>query len=174
MLRLSQFIALIAWALWLGGLVLLFVVVQTLFGVEPRETFIEVAPRIFLAFERYQLLLAGLALLGTFAWRLASPSRGIAAVFTLLAAATIGALGSSLIITPRLESLRLRDQLQSPQFAQLHGVSMLIYSTQVLLLAAAGLVMTDRMRSAPPQTTPETAPASAPPAEPPPPGPAPQ
>src|SRR5271155_1310849 len=95
MLRLSQFIALIAWSLWLGGLVLLFVVVQMLFNVEPRETFIEVAPRIFLAFERYQLLLAGLALLGTFGWRIANPSGGITAVFTLLSAATVAALASS-------------------------------------------------------------------------------
>jgi hypothetical protein len=174
MLRLSQFIALLAWSLWLGGLVLLFVVVQTLFAIEPRETFIEVAPRIFLAFERYQLLLAGLALLGTFAWRVASPSRAIATVFTLFAAATLGALASSLIITPRLELLRLHDQLQSPQFAQLHGISMLVYTTQVILLAVAGLVVTIQMRPAPPRTTPETASASAPRAEPQPPDPAPQ
>jgi hypothetical protein len=170
MQRLCQFLALIAWSLWLGGLVLLFVVVQTLFATEPRDTFIEVAPRIFLAFERYQLLLAGLALLGTFGWRLANPSLGIGALFTLFAAATVGALASTLLITPRLEDLRLHDQLQSPQFARLHGISMCVYVAQVILLAIAGFVATSQLRppslQPPRQTAIETAPASAPPAEP--------
>jgi uncharacterized protein DUF4149 len=169
MSRLCQFLALTAWSLWLGGLVLLFVIVQTLFNAEPHDIFIEVAPRIFLAFERYQLLLAGLALLGTFGWRLANPSIGISAVFTLFAAATIGALSSTMFITPHLEDLRLHDQLSSPQFARLHGLSMLVYSAQVLLLTVAGFVATGQMRPAPRQRAIETAPASAPPAEPPPP-----
>jgi hypothetical protein len=174
MVRFCQFLALLAWSLWLGGLVLLFLIVQTLFAAEPRDTFIEVAPRIFLAFERYQLLLAGLALLGTFAWRLASPTPALGALFSLLAAATVGALTSSLYITPHLEDLRLRAQLQTPQFARLHGLSMLVYSAQVLLLAAAGFVATSQLRRAPRHKAPETAPASPPPAEPPPPGSAPQ
>lgn len=146
-----QSTALIAWSLWLGGLVTLFVVVEALFRLLPRESFIETAPRIFLAFERYQLLLAGLALLGTFGWRVAAPhasrSRGVTAIFALLAAATIGALVSSMVLTPRLEQLRQTDQLGTPEFGRLHATSMLVYSAEVLLLVAAGLVMPGALRT---------------------------
>ena len=157
----GQTLALVAWSCWLGGIVCLFITLQTLFQTQPRETFVLVAPPIILSFERYVLLLAGLALVGTFLWRLAGPTRGINGVFTLLAIAAVAAVISTTFITPRLEMLRQNDLTQTPQFKKLHGISMAVYCAQALLLLAAGAVLPIAMRSngSPPQTAPDTVPA---------------
>ena len=139
--RFFSTLALIAWALWLGGLVALFIFVQRLFAPESRSIALEAAPRMFLVFEKYQLILAGISLLATFGWRLRHPSRRLGALFLLLALTTCGAATSAGLITPRLEALRLADQTHTPQFRRLHGESMMVFSSEVLLLLIAGLVL---------------------------------
>ena len=57
MSRILSFIALLAWSLWLGGLVTLFVCVVMLFKTD-RAIATQAAPHLFLAFERYQLIVA--------------------------------------------------------------------------------------------------------------------
>src|SRR5258707_499027 len=63
----------LAWALWLGGLVTLFLTVVTLFRFD-RTIAIQTAPQIFLMWERYQLALAAAALVTTFALRVLTKS----------------------------------------------------------------------------------------------------
>src|SRR5689334_17373126 len=63
----------LAWALWLGGLVTLFLTVVTLFRFD-RTIAIQTAPQVFLMWERYQLALAACALVTSFALRLLTKS----------------------------------------------------------------------------------------------------
>jgi hypothetical protein len=143
---LAQTLALLAWSLWLGGLVTVFLIVTTLFRTQDRETFRAVAPVVFLAFERYELVLAGLTLLGLFGWRLSAPSYAATTLFVLAALATIGTLASTLLITPKLEHLRLMGQSESNDFKRLHGLSMLVYCGQMLVLAVFATIVPAAMR----------------------------
>ena len=76
MRRLFGMIVLLAWGLWLGGLVTLFMAVTTLFATLDRHTAGVGAAHIFRLFNQYQLAFAAAALLATFFWRPASGRRG--------------------------------------------------------------------------------------------------
>ena len=142
-------IATFAWALWLGGLGCLFLCVQVLFAAD-RATALDAAPIMFIAFERYQLGLAAICLLGAAAWWLSRPSRWLAGAFALFALATIGAILLPMTITGRMEDLRLRGEGAGAEFRQLHGRAMMVYTGESAALAAAGvmLVLAGRRREA--------------------------
>ena len=144
----------IAWALWFGGLASLFLFLTRLFAVD-RPTALKAAPILFSIFERYQLLLAAATLLGVVAWRILGGSVRVTVLFCLFAAASLPAALSPMLITSRLDQLRLEGQSSSPQFKKLHGISMMIYSGQTLILLAAGLTLpwTLREKMIPPSAT---------------------
>jgi hypothetical protein len=126
----------IAWALWLGGTVAILLLVQQLFRND-RELAILAAPKLFLVFERYQLVLAAVALvslagLGRRRW---------AALLPLVLIAAAAAVVSAVVVTPRIEHLRLAGQQHTPAFRTTHGLSMLIYLAQVVTLLAAGMIV---------------------------------
>jgi hypothetical protein len=135
----SQFILLLAWALWFGGMMALFLFVQKLFH-ENRTVAIDAAPRMFLAFELYQLILAAIALVAAFVWRLGVPSKLITSVFTLLGIATFIAVVGTMMVTPKMEQLRRAGQSSDPRFMKLHGISMALYSGEAAFLLAGGVV----------------------------------
>ena len=60
-------LVMLAWGLWFGGLITLFLMVSHLFSAD-RATAVVAAPRMFLAFERYQIIVAAVALVATVAW----------------------------------------------------------------------------------------------------------
>ena len=124
---------LITWALWFGGVMGLFLSVQVLFHQTDRSVFLESAPRLFLAFEKYQLVLAGLALFLT-------PATKKIRLFLLFVIATAGAIVETVLITPRIESLRLQGATHTPQFMRLHGMSMGIYMVVAITLLIAGVL----------------------------------
>src|SRR5687768_2143724 len=74
------FLAAFAWALWLGGLMTLFLMVSHLFSAD-RNTAVVAAPRMFLAFERYQILLAAALLVASAVWRLREPRAMLTGLF---------------------------------------------------------------------------------------------
>src|SRR3954454_16367289 len=113
----------IAWALWLGGLITLFILVGRLFTTD-RLIAVEAAPRMFVTFERYQLILAAIGLVAACAWRLVVQSGRITVIFTFLAVATVGAAVNSIVLTPRMEAIRMAGLSSGPEFKQLHGRSM--------------------------------------------------
>src|SRR5579872_389465 len=117
----------VAWGLWFGGLGALFLFATRLFN-EDRETAIKAAPIMFLVFERYQLLLAAAALLGVVGWRIGGGSIRVTVLFSLLAIAAIPTALNPILITSRMEQLRLQGQSSSEQFKKLHGNSMIVYS----------------------------------------------
>ena len=72
--------------IWFGGSGALFLFVTRLFN-QDRPTALKAAPILFLVFERYQLLLAAAALVGTVVWRIVGASARVTVLFGLLAAA---------------------------------------------------------------------------------------
>ena len=79
----------LAWAFWLGGLIAVFVLVTDLFKVD-RPTALVAAPRMFVHFERFELLLATVALIATAIWRIREPRTSLSMLFLFLAIATVG------------------------------------------------------------------------------------
>ena len=139
----------VAWALWFGGLITLFLVVTQLshtFPAPRRDIFGEAGSATFMMFERYQLIIGAIALVATFGLRLMNPSALGTALFSVLALAAVGALVSPLCITPKIEALRRAGETDSPEFKKMHGRSMMIYSGDALILLAAGALMPAAMR----------------------------
>ena len=144
MARVASILTCICTALWLGGMVYLFIAVQTLFSAFPRPgstVAVEAAPRLFGAFERYQLILACVALLAAFAWSVATRSRLAMTAFILIALAGAAAAVSSTLITPKMQQLRVEGKTATTPFRRLHGQSMIIYTSQAALLLAAAIVV---------------------------------
>jgi hypothetical protein len=133
----------LVWGLWFGGLVMLFIAVQTLFNTfsDRRSIAGEGASAIFRFFNYYHLALAAAALLLTFCWWLAGRSGRKMAIFFLLALATVAAASITGLLTPKLESLRMQGLTQSAQFRQLHGWSMGVYLIETIFVFLAGLAL---------------------------------
>ena len=101
---------------------------------------------MFLAFERYQLLLAMAALLGAVVWRVLAKSMRVTVLFWMLAVASIPTAIGPMFLTSRMEQLRARGESSSPEFKKLHGESMIVYCAETLVLLAAGLTLPWAMR----------------------------
>lgn len=127
----------IAWALWFGGAVATLLFVQRLFH-DNRSLALIAAPKLFLTFEKYQFTLACIAVI-TLAGM--NGLRWYAGLVVMMLIAAITASVSGFVVTPRIEHLRVAGAEHSAAFAKLHGVSMLLYLIEVLLLLAAGLLM---------------------------------
>jgi hypothetical protein len=138
--KLAAGLVCVAWALWFGGLGALFLFATRLFN-QDRETALKAAPIMFLVFERYQLLLAAAALLGVVGWRIGGGSVRVTVLFSLLAIAAIPTALNPMLVTSHMEQLRLQGQSSSEQFKKLHGISMIVYSGETLILLAAGLTL---------------------------------
>ena len=127
-------------ALWLGGLLALFLFVQTLFA-KSRPLAAEAAPVLFNVFERYQLVLAAIAVLAAIGWRMLSRQWLILIILGLLTLATIGAIAGPLAITSQMEALRAQGLSGTADFRRLHGYSMIVYVGQTILLASAAVLL---------------------------------
>jgi hypothetical protein len=140
--RLFQTLVTLAWGLWFGGLVMLFMTVTSLFHTFPdRQLAGTVASGVFHSFDLFRLGVAAGALIATFLWRVVSPSRLKSVVFLFFALAVIAATYSAVILTPQLEQLRAELQTQSPQFGKLHAMSMCVYLAETLFVLGAGLTL---------------------------------
>ena len=148
----------LVWGLWFGGLVMLFIAVQTLFNTfnDRRPIAGEGASAIFHFFNFYHLALAAAGLLLTFFWWMAGRSARKLTVIFLLAVATIAAASITGLLTPKLETLRMQGLTQSADFRRLHGWSMGVYliETIFVLLAGLGLPWAARLGADRPRRTP--------------------
>jgi hypothetical protein len=106
--------------------------------------FLESAPRLFIAFERYQLVLAVVALVSCL---IARPPR-LAALIGLFGFATVLAVIETAMITPRIEGLRILGETHTPEFLRLHGLSMCVYMAIAIALLLAGVVQSIATKSA--------------------------
>ncbi|HEV8377738.1 MAG TPA: DUF4149 domain-containing protein [Tepidisphaeraceae bacterium] len=159
MSRLFAFITLLAWALWLGGLVTLFICVITLFHHD-RSLAANVAPKLFVNFERYQLILAAVVLTTTVVWRIVTKNVLINWVFLLLCLASLGAIASPLYFSRQMEALREQGKTGSLQFQSLHKQSEWVYTGEVSVLAICGIALFFALRRAVPEPQKSTTMAS--------------
>ena len=140
MQNLLRLLTSLTWALWFGGIMGLFLSVQVLFHQTERPVFLESAPRLFIAFERYQLVLAAMALVSSFSWRMILPMPRLTALCILFAIAAVGAVVEPMLITPRIEAMRILGQTHTPEFMRVHGLSMCVYLAVAITLLVAGVV----------------------------------
>jgi hypothetical protein len=133
----------IIWSLWFGGLILLFMAVQSLFNAfaDRHDLAGQAAQQIFHLFDKYQLSLAGLALVLTFIWRVISPRTGKTTLFTGFALATVGAVVIATIISPKIVILASQGLQQTAQFKKMHGLSMVVYLAETIILLVTGLLL---------------------------------
>ena len=157
-------LATMAWGLWFGGMVALFLFVSYLF-VNDRATAIVAAPKMFLVFERYQFFVATLAIVSAALWRLMDKRRAITLVFVFFALCAVATIVSATLIRGPMEALRLKGGSSGPQFQRLHQASEKLYTTQAVLLLVAGIILPSALRTGPsPRTEPVAEPPTAPPA----------
>ena len=129
---------LLTWGLWFGGLIALFFTVMLLFSVD-KTLAVQVGPRVFPAFEKLQLVLAGLLLASCFGMRVLTKSGFWTVVLAVVIVAAIPAIVSPLFVTPRLVAIWGDHESYKEEFKKLHGYSMMLYSTSTVTLLLAGL-----------------------------------
>src|SRR5439155_23139364 len=105
------------------------------------------APQLFVAFERYHLILAGIALLATVLWRIVAPSRLVLVNFTLLAIAACCGVAVAVWIIGPMEALRLQGLSGSDEFKRLHGRSMMLFAAQAAMLLIHGIILPFAIRA---------------------------
>ena len=142
MWRIPSILLVLAWGLWFGGLIMLFIAVSSLFSEFPAHHEIagQGAAHIFRIFNRYQIVLAAVTLLAAFACRPSGGSWATNVLLTALAAAVM-ALVWSVWLASKIEAIRLHGDTHSAEFAHLHGWSMGLSSLESLFLLAAGFVV---------------------------------
>jgi hypothetical protein len=128
------------WALWFGGVLMLFIAVTSIFATfhDRHELAGEAAAHIFRVFNAYQLALAAAALIGTFIWYLIGPPRLKMGLFLLFALATFAACVITMYIAPQIQLLQQQGLAHSPEFRHMHGYSMIAYLIEAVVLFIAG------------------------------------
>jgi len=143
--RLLSTVVLLAWGLWFGAIVMVFVTVTSLFTTFADERHVAgaAAAGVFRRFETFELIVAPVGLLAAMLLRGRSASRWSATlVAVLLALSALGASASHFYLTPRIDELRRQGvPSSSEQFKSLHGQSSMVYASQAALLLAAGLLL---------------------------------
>lgn len=140
MLRFLTLVTCAAMTLWLGGLIALFTFVQAMFNTD-RATAANAAPILFRVFEIYQLGLFVVAIVAQIGWRLISCSRSKKWITALLMLAGLLAVIETAFVSSRMRAMMSGEQPGGEEFRRLHSYSMMIYSTETLLLAAAACLL---------------------------------
>ena len=146
--RLLSVVLTLAWGLWFGGLVTLFIAVTSLFNTfaPDRSLAGTAAAGVFRRFELYQFALAAVAVIAAVALRAAAGGgttagrRRTVVLSTVVLAAGLS-LVSTFVVTARIDVMRRARQTETPEFARLHGISMTVYLAEAVLLLAAGLAL---------------------------------
>jgi len=133
----------IAWALWLGGVAAIMILVQRLFHFD-RTVALAAAPQMFLVFEKYEVVLAIIAAVTL----LVGEHRKRIAPVALTAFGVLNAIVSAFVITPRIEFLRKAGLTDSTRFRALHGTSMTLYLVQMICLLLIGVLLSRPSRTA--------------------------
>ena len=123
----------------------MFVFVSTLFH-NNREIAVQAAPQLFMAFQKYHLILAAIALAATVVWRIMAPSRIVLVNFLLLAIAACAGVAVAMWIIEPMEALRQQGLSGSDEFKRLHGRSMMLFMLQAAMLLIHGIILPFAMR----------------------------
>jgi glucan phosphoethanolaminetransferase (alkaline phosphatase superfamily) len=142
--RLLSTIVVLAWGLWFGAIVMVFVTVTSLFSTfaDQRQIAGMAAAGVFRRFELFELILAPLGFFAALLLRGRSGRWSTTLVAVLLALAAVGASASHFYLTPRIDELRRQGVASSSdEFKKLHGQSSMVYASQAVVLLAAGLLL---------------------------------
>jgi hypothetical protein len=141
-------VIILTWALWLGGLMGIFLSVTTVFAaLDPdRSTAGLLGAAIFGRAERLILLVAAVSLVASLGLVASGKRLSRVLLISLLAAASGLAVLSTTLITPRINAMRTENRTASPEFRRMHGLSMATYSGQAAVLALAGLLLPAAIR----------------------------
>jgi hypothetical protein len=131
----------IVWALWFGGIMAVFVFAVAFFNGLDRTSATMATGVMFPTFERYTLFLAALALVAAVGWRVAGKSRAAGWTFGLLGVATVMAVISAAVITPKILDMRNHGLTHTPEFGRAHGISGVLYVVESIALLGAGVVL---------------------------------
>jgi glucan phosphoethanolaminetransferase (alkaline phosphatase superfamily) len=136
MQRVWNTIAHLVCGLWLGGLIALFIFVVRLFHVN-HDLGVQAAPQLFEVFEIYQFYVAAVAIL-------AAIILGRKSVLILFLLATVFACVVHFALTPKILEMARLGQTHTDEFGEIHGISMLVYMTDTILVFVAGILLTVR------------------------------
>ncbi len=136
-------IANVAWALWFGATISIFVFVPYLFRTH-HDIAGEANNAIFMVFSKYELMLAAIAALAAGLLLVTYPSKAALGLLAALIVAGGMAITVSLGLIPRMEALRQQGLQNSDEWKKDHGKSMIAMTMQsgVLLLAGAAILAT--------------------------------
>jgi hypothetical protein len=136
-------VAVLAWALWLGGTIATLVIGKHLFSVLPHDAVAgPAANAMFHVFGVYELVLTGICIVVSSFLLVTYPSKG----FLLLLAVFILAAGMVITVAlgfmPAMDALIDQQKQHSPEFIKMHVKSMIAMTIQaVLLLLTAPVLM---------------------------------
>ena len=142
---LISLVMLLAWGIWLGGTLALFLFVRTLF-TQDRSVAIEAAPRMFAIFERVQLGFAAAGVLASIGVVALARRKSAGTVLVMVLLASMAAAAQSTLVSPKMHALRVAGNSDSPEFRRLHGSSMMLYSSQAVALLVAGCFLPGALR----------------------------
>jgi hypothetical protein len=156
---LLSWIVLISWGLWMGGQATLVLLIMSLF-VRDRPVAIQAGPHLFHVFERYQLIVAGIAIVAALALWLVTRKKIFVPILACFILAAAGGVISMTSVTAKMEALWSSGESSSPAFYELHQKSRILYTSESALLLIASLMIpcaitTPRAaRDQPPRPTP--------------------
>ncbi len=129
------------WALWFGGTIATFVFGLNLFHTHP-DIAGAANSSMFVVFSRYELILAGIAVLATGMLLVTYPAKTPLAILAALIVAGGMAITVSLGLIPHMEALREQGKQHTDEFKKYHGKSMMAMTMQsaMLLLGGAAIV----------------------------------
>jgi hypothetical protein len=135
----------LAWGIWFGGLLSMFMFITGLFNSLKaeglRQVFDQIAPHQFMMSERFELVFGMLALIMTFGLRLLDHRPAVTWFFGVLALAAMVAILKSAVLTPRMVKLIVPGMEPTEEFKRLHGLSMLASCIEAVLLLIAGAAL---------------------------------
>lgn len=141
--RILSTILLLAWGLWFGAIVMVFVTVTSLFStLADRQVAGAAAAGVFKRFEMIELVAAAVAVVAAFLLRSRPRPKPPVVALLLLIGAAAGALYTGFVLTPEIDTLRGDPQrTASDYFQSLHRLASAVYVVKAALLLATGLFL---------------------------------
>ncbi len=137
MQRILPYIIGLTLALWLGGLVTLFIALISIFRYN-RGIGAQVGPVLFSKFEPYQIGLGLIAVICTVVWRMYACSRAKKILLTCVLAAVSIAVISFAYLTPQVAQMAADETASADEkFARLHKTSEMLYNVMAILVLIA-------------------------------------
>lgn len=147
MKRLLPYLIGLSVALWLGGLVTLFISLISIFRYN-RGIGSQVGPVLFSRFEPYQIGLGLIAVVLTFVWRIYSCSRAKKILLISLILAVTLSTVSYTYLTPQIMHMTTGQVIESGErFDQLHKTSEKLYNLLAVLVLVAFVSFIAAVRS---------------------------